>query len=182
MVRYSAWMATLAAELRGVPSIPGATTSWNFFLLKCPIPMKHTDELLASFDKSWEAFAGAWKKARTKPSEKSIHDLRVSTRRLIATLELASALTRRDEIPKLQDRFKKVLKRLGPLRDIQVQLEGLSQIQRLALISEFKKTLERRERREVDDIRDNLKRGRKRRLSKRVQNMRSEFGRLHESL
>jgi CHAD domain-containing protein len=82
--------------------------------------MKRPGELLSLFDRSWEDFSGAWKKARAKASEKSIHDLRVSTCRLIATLELVRSLARREEVDHLQRSFKKVLKRMGPLRDVQV--------------------------------------------------------------
>src|SRR5205809_1778457 len=52
--------------------------------------MKRTDELVSSFNRSWKRFSGTLKKARTDASEKSVHDLRVNTRRIIATLELAS--------------------------------------------------------------------------------------------
>ena len=72
--------------------------------------MKSGADLLSSFDRSWKEFSEAWKSARSKGSEKSIHDLRVKTRRLIAVLELAQALSRRNGIDKLRRRFKKVLK------------------------------------------------------------------------
>jgi len=144
--------------------------------------MNHTDGLLCSFDKSWDEFSSAWKKARAKAAEKPIHDLRVSTRRLIATLELAMALTKRHEIGDLQRRFKKVLKSMGPLRDTQVQLEQLSHMRQTPLIVDFKKTLERKEKRRIADIGGELKRGIKRRLSSNVKDVRSEFSRIHESL
>ena len=74
--------------------------------------MKPTRDLLSSVDNSWKQFSNAWKKAHSKASEKSVHDLRVSTRRLIATLELLHVLSRRDDIRRLQKRVKKVLKRI----------------------------------------------------------------------
>jgi CHAD domain-containing protein len=143
--------------------------------------MKPTADLLSSFDDSWKNFSDAWKKARTRSSEKSIHALRVSTRRMIATLELASALSKRPEISDLQRKFKKVLKSMGPLRDTQVLLENLTKMQQGALISDFKKVLERRERRKIDGVRSNLKRGSKQRLTEGVKEVRSEFSRLHDS-
>jgi CHAD domain-containing protein len=144
--------------------------------------MKRPGELLSLFDRSWEDFSGAWKKARAKASEKSIHDLRVSTRRLIATLELVRSLARREEVDHLQRSFKKVLKRMGPLRDVQVQLEGISHISGAGLIDDFKKMLERRESREIDKVRSELKRERKRHLSGNVKDVRKEFSSLYESL
>src|SRR3989454_1621543 len=89
--------------------------------------MKRTDELVSSFNRSWKRFSGTLKKARTDASEKSVHDLRVNTRRIIATLELARVLSNRGDIAKVQRRFKKVLKSMGPLRDVQVQLDTVSQ-------------------------------------------------------
>jgi CHAD domain-containing protein len=133
------------------------------------------DGLLSSLNQSWKNFSGAWKSARTKSSEKAVHDLRVSTRRLIAILELAKAVSGDTEIPKLQRRFKRVLKRMGPLRDTQVLLVNLSRVQKSGLVNKFKKTLEQRERHEIDGIRDELKRGRKQKLSKAVEDVRVEF-------
>jgi len=130
------------------------------------------DSLLSSLDQSWKNFSGAWKSARTKSSEKAIHDLRVNTRRLIAILDLAKAVSGDAEIAKLQRRFKKVLKRMGPLRDTQVLLVNLSRIQQRGLVGDFKKTLEQKERREIDGIRDELSRGRKQKLSKAVEDVR----------
>src|SRR5438552_17239703 len=108
-------------------------------LVKFLASMKHTNELLSSFDTSWTGFSKSWKKARAKASEKSVHDLRVGTRRLIATLELTRVLSKRAEISKLQRRFKKVLKGMGPLRDVQVQLENVAHMrQKTGLILDFK--------------------------------------------
>jgi len=138
--------------------------------------MKRVDgSLLSSLDQSWKNFSVAWKTARTKASEKSVHDLRVSTRRLIAILELAKALSADAEVAKLQRRFKKVLKRMGPLRDTQVLLVQISRISKTALVGDFKKSLVRRERKEIDSVRGELKRGRKQKLSKAVNGVRSEF-------
>src|SRR5262245_56252945 len=130
------------------------------------------DSLLSSLDQSWKNFSGAWKSARTKSSEKAIHDLRVNTRRLIAILKLAKAVSRDAEIGKLQQRFKKVRKRMKPLHDTQVLLMNLSQIQQTRLVEDFKKRLERRKRREIDAIHDELRRGRKQKLSKAVEDVR----------
>ena len=140
------------------------------------------DSLLSSLDQSWKNFSGAWKSARTKSSEKAIHDLRVNTRRLIAILELAKAVSGDGEIAKLQRRFKKVLKRMGPLRDTQVLLVNLSRVQQGGLVSDFKKTLEQKERREIDGIRDKLRRGRKQKLSKAVEDVRVGFSDLEAKL
>jgi CHAD domain-containing protein len=141
--------------------------------------MKRPTALLFSLDRTWSDFSNAWKKARSKSSEKSVHDLRVSTRRLIAILELANALSNRKEIPKLQKRLKKILKSMGPLRDVQVQLETVSHVGNGDLIADFKRTLKRREKREINRIPLELKRGRKDRLEGKLKRARSEFSRLN---
>jgi len=144
--------------------------------------MQSSNGLLSSFDTSWKIFSEAWKKARAKASEKSIHDLRVSTRRLIASLELTRALSRNAGIAKLQRRFKKVLKNMGPLRDLQVQLENVSQLRQGDVVADFKRTLERRERRKVKELRNELHRRTKERLTTGIKDVRSQFVRLHERL
>jgi CHAD domain-containing protein len=144
--------------------------------------LKRTDSLLPIFDKSWKEFSSVWKKASGKASEKSIHDLRVNTRRLIATLDLVQALSNSDDIRKLRQRLKKVLKSMSSLRDVQVQLENASQLPQLGLIAAFNRSLERRERREIEKIGDKLKRGRRQQLNNAIDDVRSEFERLNGSL
>src|SRR5262249_9736789 len=156
---------------------------WQKNLLECSTPSQTMDDgLLSSFDQTWKNFSGAWKSARTKSSEKAVHDLRVNTRRLIAILELAKAVSGATEIAKLQRRFKKVLKRMGPLRDTQVLLVNLSRIPQTGLVNDFKKALEQRERREIDGIRDELRRWRKQKLSKAVEDVRVGFSNLQVGL
>jgi CHAD domain-containing protein len=144
--------------------------------------MKRPAELLFSLDKTWNNFSNAWKKARAKSSEKSVHDLRVTTRRLLATLELANGLARDPEVPKLRRRLKKILKGMGPLRDVQVQLQNLQQVGQADLIADFKKNLKRREKKAIDRIPQELKRGRKDHLKDGLKQARSQFSRLHESI
>jgi CHAD domain-containing protein len=149
-------------------------------IILCPV--KYSNELSPIFHKSWKNFSSAWKKAQAKASEKSIHDLRVDTRRLIATLELVQVLCKCDEVRKLRRHLKKVLKSMRSLRDVQVQLENASQIPQLGLIAAFSRSLECRERREIERLRDKLKRGRRQQLTKAVEDVRSEFDRLNGSL
>jgi len=144
--------------------------------------MTHSEELLLSLDKSWKQVSAAWKKARTKASEGSVHDLRVSTRRLIAMLDMSQSLSKDNHIPKLRRRFKKVLKRMGPLRDVQVQLGTVSRLRQAGLVQDFKRTLEKRERRAVSKIRKHLMKPAKRRLAAGVKDVRSEFTRLQKKL
>jgi len=63
-----------------------------------------------------------WKQARRGASEKAIHNLRVSTRKMDALLEILPALNDDSDIQKLRRRLKKVKRAVGPLRDIDVQI------------------------------------------------------------
>jgi CHAD domain-containing protein len=135
--------------------------------------MKPSEQLLSSFDTSWDNFSTSWKTGRSKASEKSIHNLRVSTRRLIANLELMRSISRNAEIPKLQRRFKKVLKSMGTLRDVQVQLDKIEELRQAESIVDFRRSLENRERRQITNIPKQLKRDMKRRLNAGVKDVRS---------
>src|SRR5216684_1637472 len=143
--------------------------------------MKAREELFSSLDQHWTQFSKAWKKTRHNASEKSVHDLRVNTRRLIENLELARVLSKQDNVSRLKRRFKKLLKEMGALRDLQVQLETVSHTPRSPAITDFTQRLERRERREIENIQNDLKRPRKRRLTDEFKDVRSKLVRWQES-
>ena len=145
--------------------------------------MKASDKLLTSMEKSWKRFPKAWKESRSRPSEKSVHNLRVNIRRLIAILELTQSISGEvGEIERLQRRFKKVLKRMGPLRDVQVQLKNISNVRASEAVGDFKRTLKRRERQEIEHVRKSLKPRRKRRLSKAIGASQEQLPRLRAKL
>jgi CHAD domain-containing protein len=140
--------------------------------------MSHTDELLSSFNVLWNRFSRSCKKTHAKVSPKSLHDLRVCTRRLIATVELIGELSDAPELARAQRRFKKVLKWTSPLRDVHVELDSLSDIRGVELRA-FKRSLERREKQEVSGVQKELKPSGLRRLVRLVKDIRSELGRKH---
>jgi CHAD domain-containing protein len=139
--------------------------------------MKSSDEFLSALDKSWNALAKSWKKSRTTASEKSVHDLRVNTRRLAAALELAGAVITQADVRKLQRRLKKLLKSMGPLRDVQVQLDSVSAMRGINVINRFRRRLKRREKQEITRIQARLKRDRKEQLSEAFEDVRAKFSR-----
>ncbi len=137
--------------------------------------MKPREELLSSLDRSWSEFSKTWSKTRHKAFERSVHNLPVNTRRLIASLELARVLSKRNDISQLQRRFKKVLKGMSVLRDLQVQLKTVSQVRKSQPIVDFTHRLERLERREIEKVPKELKGRKKRRLENAFKDLRSEF-------
>src|SRR6266702_2088050 len=110
--------------------------------------MTGAKELLSSMDAPWKVFTRTWKKARAKTSEKSIHDLRISTRRLIAALDVMRAASQSKDLDRVRRRLKKILKWTSSLRDLQVQLRNISNIRQSDLRG-FQQALERREKREM---------------------------------
>src|SRR5207247_73313 len=79
------------------------------------------------------------------------------------------------EIARVRKQFKKVLKRMGPLRDVQVQLENLAGLRANEIITDFKGALKRREKSEIKRIRRDLKRGDRRQLEKGIRDLRPDF-------
>jgi CHAD domain-containing protein len=146
------------------------------------LAMDSVDRLASSFDSAWGQFLGAWKRVREKATEESIHDLRVSTRRLLAAIELLQTLSPGDDMDALQRRFKKVLKHLGPLRDVQVQLEKIALVPEKDRIAGFKRNLKRRERDESGKIRDALTRNRRQRLTEGAEEIQSRFAILNDDI
>ncbi len=76
----------------------------------------------------WKRYVRELNRSRKKCSEESIHDLRVSLRKLIAVLELIEPVVQSKQLLWLRKRLKKQFDGCGPLRDIQVQLIGIANL------------------------------------------------------
>ncbi len=84
--------------------------------------MKEASPILGQIEKQWKRFASGWKKTKHRREVKGVHALRGATRRLTALLVLLQSIVDDDRIEQIQRQFKKLQKRLGPIRDAQVQL------------------------------------------------------------
>jgi CHAD domain-containing protein len=98
----------------------------------------------------------AWKKARHGLDEESIHDLRVASRRMGSSLLLLESVLLEERSSKARRRIKRLMKKLGPLRDIQVQILIVKKWQRTGNVQHFGDSLERAEWQERDRVRDYL--------------------------
>jgi CHAD domain-containing protein len=78
--------------------------------------------LAASLDERWRTFAREVARARRRASERTVHDLRVAARRLMATIDLVSAVRGDEALRKARRELKKHLKAFGALRDTHVQI------------------------------------------------------------
>src|SRR5215472_6217061 len=103
---------------------------------------------VSSFDDLWREFVAASKKVRTKAAEKPIHRLRVSARRLIATIDIVPDISDKKEVATVRRKLKKVLKWTSQLRDIQVQLERATRTPK-ADLRRFLRVLQTREKQEI---------------------------------
>jgi CHAD domain-containing protein len=70
----------------------------------------------------WRTFASRAAKVNRRPTEKAVHDLRVSMRRLVALLDVAAETLTVPALPRLRKEVKRHLGALGALRDTQVQI------------------------------------------------------------
>jgi len=103
----------------------------------------------------------AWKNACHGLDEESIHDLRVASRRMGSSLLLLESVLAEKRSSKARRRIKRLMKKLGALRDIQVQILIAKKWKRTESVQRFMGSLEQAERQERDRVRDYLSRHRK---------------------
>ena len=89
----------------------------------------------------WQKLCREWKGVRRDSSEKRVHDLRVASRRVFSCLSLLETIL--DRPFKARRCIKKLMKKLGPLRDVQVQISIVEKWTRTRTVTKFLKSLER---------------------------------------
>ena len=102
--------------------------------------------LAARLDERWRTFIAQVERTKRRSSEASIHDLRVSVRRLMATIDIVLAIMPDARLRKARGRLKKHLKAFGELRDVHIQIiqvQGL--IRQFPVLKPFLQELRRRE-------------------------------------
>jgi len=122
-----------------------------------------------ALEERWRKYRKRLKRCQKECTEAAVHDLRVSTRRLLATLNVTHSVVP-DGVPKkLPRRLKKRFKLLSPLRDAQVQL---GQLEKLAPahpgVEPFRQKLAKRERKLIRGIGKELRAAKIAKLKKLV--------------
>ena len=84
--------------------------------------------LLRSFIGRREFFVSQLARTRKRATEKAIHDLRVSIRRLAAVLDVIKIIVSSSNLTKTRKRLKRLLGALSELRDVQVQIVTVRQL------------------------------------------------------
>jgi CHAD domain-containing protein len=92
-----------------------------------PAPPSRSDltigaTLVTALDSRWEKFLAELRRNRRRCSEPSIHDLRVATRRMIATLDAIGAVLPGGVPLQVRRRLKRLLKGFNELRDLHIKL------------------------------------------------------------
>src|SRR5829696_9200569 len=88
----------------------------------------------------------AWKEARRTLKEDKVHDLRVAARRTIVAMRLVESALGKRHPSKPRRRIRKIMKRLGALRDIQVQITAVEKWKPSENVGRFLKSLKQNER------------------------------------
>jgi len=109
--------------------------------------------LQGSLDSLWRGYCKKLRRCQKRFSEKSVHNLRVATRRMLSQLDMVGALHADDSYRKARRILKKRLDVFDDLRDVQVQLQYVGRMQRLyPELSVLLEKLERRERRLIKSV------------------------------
>lgn len=86
------------------------------------------EHLVTTLNMRWRKFSLELKRCQAGFSEESVHDLRVSIRRLNATLDFILNILPDERLQKMRRELNKMLGAFSPLRDIHVQMLSLAQL------------------------------------------------------
>jgi len=76
----------------------------------------------------WNAFRKQYAKVQKKSDQEAVHDVRTTTRRLLAVLQLVCTVNRRKIYRQMRKNIKAVVDHYSPLRDAHVQMETLEAV------------------------------------------------------
>lgn len=134
-----------------------------------------------TLDSQWRRYQKRLKRCQRQFSEEAVHDSRVETRRLLATLELLRAFLPAADLKKARRVLKKHLDSFDRLRDTQVQLLSVERLLHTqAAAGRIHDWLRLRETRFIRKSREAVKQIRTRRLGKRISGFQRELRRLRK--
>jgi len=148
--------------------------------MKPPPPAPDVLRHLAdSLETQWRRYRKRLKRCQRKFSEGAVHDSRVETRRLLASIELLNAFIPEPDVKKARRTLKAHLDSFDQLRDTQVQLRCVAHLlATFPAAKAFNAWLHQREARFIRESRKAVKKIRTRRLGKRVTGFQQELARL----
>lgn len=129
-----------------------------------------------ALESAWKNYLSELERCRTEFSQDAIHDLRVTTRRLMAVIELLRALEPRPRLKKIIRDLKGQLDQFDELRDTQVILSELSErVQELPDLQGFQNHQRVTEERLLQTLKDEIDRLDIHPLSRRIRKTRDIF-------
>jgi len=142
--------------------------------------LKH---LADSLQPQWRRYRKRLRQCQERFSEEAVHDSRVETRRLLATVELLRAFILEKDIQKARRALKDHLDTFDQLRDTQVQLVYMGRLTaRFRVARAFHVWLGKREARLTRETRKAVKRIKTGRLGRRIAALEEEIRRRREIL
>ena len=102
-----------------------------------------SDAIIRSLDDRWIRFRKQLRKLRKGVTADVVHDERTATRRLLSTLNVVEPVIGRKPVRRLEKHLRKMLKALGPLRDVHVEIEATRRFERGPRIPQFRTHLRR---------------------------------------
>lgn len=141
--------------------------------------LQHLGAALAG---QWRRYRKRLKRCQRKFSAGAVHDSRIETRRLLATLELVSVFIPERKLKKLRRALKEHLDEFDPLRNTQVQLEGIKPLRRtFPAAKKFHRWLRQREVRYIREARQAVKEVKTRCVGKKIAALEGELRRQRKS-
>lgn len=122
----------------------------------------------------WDDLRKTWKNVNRKADETSVHDMRVASRRLGAALLLLESAAHTDLLSEAPRRVKRLMKKLGPLRDAQVQISIVGTWKRRGNFEKFKSLLRRREQKHRASVRQYLNARRREKIQRALKDFERE--------
>jgi CHAD domain-containing protein len=117
------------------------------------------DFLRRSLKEQWRDYRNGFARCRRKFSEKSVHEFRIESRRLLSTLSVLRAISSRQHLKTVNRALKKRLRVFACLRDTHVQLLAVEELAReFPQLAPFRKHLAKREQRLTKRVARKLKR------------------------
>jgi len=136
-----------------------------------------------SLHRQWRRYRKRHRRCQKQFSEEAVHDSRVETRRLLATLELLRAFLPEKDLKKARRALKDHLDSFDQLRDTQVQLVYIRRAKRAFPPAElFEHWLKRREARFSNQTRGRIRRIKTRRLASRIRKIEEKIRRLGKEM
>jgi CHAD domain-containing protein len=105
-----------------------------------------SDAIIRSLDDRWTRFRKKLRALRKDVTVDAVHDERTATRRLLSTLTVVEPVIGRKPVRRLEKDLRRVLRSLGPLRDLHVELDATRRFERGPRVPEFRTHLHRQER------------------------------------